>query len=114
MRFSRSLLVAAIMSAAAGLASAEDVTIRNQSEADTALTSTGSPITISNSTNSVIKLEANAGKVNFDGKNQSVTFVGTGVNNTESPNHNGGAGFNVFNADETVFSNFEELTFQSS
>ena len=114
MRFSRSLLVAAVMSAVAGLASAEDVTIRNQSEADTALTSTGSPITISNSTNSVIKLEANAGKVNFDGKNQNVTFVGTGVDDKTSLNHNGGAGFNVFNADEAVFSNFEELTFKSS
>lgn len=108
--FVRTVLVAAVLSAVSTWVAAADVTIRNESDATSAI-STTTDGTISNQTNRVIDLSNATDPITFDGEGTTITFVGTGKDGNGG---NGNAGFSVERADKVTFENFESLTFQSS
>lgn len=110
--FVRTVLVAAVLSAVSTWVAAADadVTIRNGSDATSAI-STTTDGTISNQTNRVIDLSNATDPITFDGEGKTITFVGTGKDGNGG---NGNAGFSVERADKVTFENFKSLTFESS
>ena len=109
--FVRTVLVAAVLSAVSTWVAAANVTIRNESDAKSAISNTTTDGTISNQTNRVIDLSNATDPITFDGKGKTIVFVGTGI---DGDGGNGNAGFSVERADEVTFKNFESLTFESS
>ena len=116
MRFRQSILAAAVLSAIAASANAQDVLLQTQEDIRSALAAPGTEnqLVIENTAGNVIYLSDTEDEVTFDGGDKNVTFGGDYTGPGGGEGGNGGGVFHLIGAKGGVsFENFKSLTFEA-